>query len=202
MRYGSLVASAAVLLGLAACKGNDAGMNADLAKDLSAAKTSDALSLAPHAGLQTVVSAQELSPQGRARMQSSSKSSRVVRRRTPHRELLAAHSTEVAAVPAPAPAVTPDAPAAATVAAPVAQTPVAVLPRPQPVDIPASEPGPSRGDGGGGGIGGIIGAIGGAIGGAILRGGVVDGDHCDPRSHGGGGILINRRGPIFRGSGY
>jgi hypothetical protein len=82
----------------------------------------------------------------------------------------------------------------------VATTP---SPRPQPVDVPSpsSDPGAARGDGGGrgssgtGGWGGIIGAIGGAI----LRGGVVDGDHCDPRGHRGGGILINQRGPILRG---
>ena len=57
MRYGSLIVSAAVLLGLAACKGNESGMNDDLAKDLNAAKSADPLALAPHAGVQTIVSA-------------------------------------------------------------------------------------------------------------------------------------------------
>ena len=198
MRYGSLVASTAVLLGLAACKGNNAGMSDDLAKDLATAKTSDALALAPHSGLQTVVSTEELSPQGRARVAASSKASRTVAHRTPHRDRVAS---------APTVAVTPT--SAADAPAPVTITPVQTAsagaatpsPRPQPVDVsyPASDPGSARGDGGGsGGLGGIIGAIGGVI----LRGGVANGDHCDPRSHrnGGGGILINRRGPILRGT--
>jgi pyruvate/2-oxoglutarate dehydrogenase complex dihydrolipoamide acyltransferase (E2) component len=204
MRYGSLVASAVVLLGVAACRGNDAGMNADLAKDLAAAKTSDALALAPHAGEQTVVSAQELSPQARTRLRSSDRSTHAVAHRTPHKDRVTPAVSRVAAsVPAPAPAQVEvaDAPAPAPVAtsdAPSASAPETPSPRPQPVDVPAqgSDQGGQRGDGNGVSIGGIIGAIGGAI----LRGGVVDGDHCDPRGHGRGGILINRRGPIFRGN--
>jgi hypothetical protein len=198
MRYGSLIASAAVLLGLAACKGNDAGMNDDLAKDLAAAKTSDALALAPHAGIQTVVSAQELSPQGRASVAQSSKSSRPVARRTSHRDRVAAPSREVAAVSAPAPEpveVTSSAPAVAE------PTTVVVATRPQPVDVsyPASGSTTTRRDGGD--MGSVIGGVIGAIGGVVLRGGTVDGDHCDPRGHrGGGSILINRRGPILRGT--
>jgi len=196
MRNGPLVASIAVLLGLAACKGSDAAMNDDLAKDLAAARTSDALALAPHAGVQTVVSAQELSPKGRAAMAPSSKTSQPVARRTPHRAQVASKSSEVAAVSAPVPepvAVTPSQPAAAE------PTPtVVVATRPQPVDVsyPGDTPVPTR-DGGG-----VMGGIIGAIGGVVLRGGAVDGDHCDPRGRrgGGGGILINRRGPILRGT--
>lgn len=203
MRYGPLFASAAVLVGLAACKGNDSAMNADLAKDLAAAKTSDALALAPHAGLQTVVSPEELSPQGRARMASSSKSTRAVQHHAAHRERVA-----TAPSPVQAPVAGPAVAAATTVsAAPEAPTVTAPPPRPQPVDVsyPSSDPGSasgrSDGDGSGGNSGiGVLGGIIGAIGGAILRGGVVDGDHCDPRSHRGGGILINRRGPILRGN--
>jgi hypothetical protein len=197
MRYGSLVASAAVLLGVAACKGKDVGMSDDLAKDLATAKTSDALALAPRAGVQTVVSAQELSPQGRARLASSSNATRLVAHRTRHRERVPVASA-VATTPAPVTAA--DAATAATVTmTPVDQTTAAavpVSPRPVPVDVsyPSADPGTARGDGGG--IGGIIGAIGGVI----LRGGVADGDHCDPRGHRGGGILINQRGPILRGT--
>ena len=209
MRYRSLVASAAVLLGVAACRGNDAGMNADLAKDLAAAKTSDALALAPHAGEQTVVSAQELSPRARMHMQSSERSYRSVARRAPHTDRV---KPEVSNVSAEAPV--PEATEVATAPAPVttpsdASTTVADVPapspRPQPVDVPdqGNAQGGSRGGGNGGGssIGSSIGSIIGAIGGAILRGGVVDGDNCDPRGHrnGGGGIMVNRRGPIFRG---
>ena len=208
MRYRSMAASAVVVLGLAACKGNDARMSDDLAKDLAAARTSDVLALAPHAGTQTVVSAEELSPEGRAKLAASRKSSRAVRRRAPLRDrVTAAAATQTAPVrtaavadaPAPAPA------AAAPVQTSDASTTVATAPspRPEPVDIPATStyPGPTRGDGGGSGVGGLggWGGVIGAIGGAILRGGVVDGDHCDPRGRHGGGILINQRGPILRG---
>lgn len=201
MRYRSLVASAAVLLGVAACRGNDSGMNADLAKDLAAAKTSDALALAPHAGEQTVVSAAELSPQARMHIRSSQKSSRNVARRTPHKERVTpAVSHVAAAAPAPAPVEVASVPAPAVTPAssPTTEAPTP-SPRPQPVDVPSTvDQGSQRGDGGGAGA--SIGVIIGAIGGAILRGGVADGDHCDPRGHRGGGILINRRGPIFRGN--
>ena len=201
MRYRSLSAASVVLLLLAACKGNDSAINADLARDLASAKTTDALALAPHSGGQTVVSAVEQSPQGRSRMAPSSRSVRAVAHRTPHRDRVTrSPATQVASV-APAPTVTPS-PAAAT-ATDASVTVSSPTPRPQPVDVsyPSSDPGSGRGEGNGGGAGAIGGIIG-AIGGAILRGGVVggDGDHCDPRSHGGGGILINRRGPILRGT--
>ncbi len=197
MRYGSLVASTVVLLGLAACKGSDAAVNDALAKDLAAAKSSDALALAPHTGVQTIVSAQELSPQGRAQASGSRKSSRTVARRTPHRDLVASpvpaaiKTAVVADAPSPTIAITPTPADASVSTATVSQRPEQI-----PVQYPPSDPGPTRVDGGG--IGGIIGAIGGVI----LRGGIGDGDHCDPRSHGnrGGGILINRRGPIIRGT--
>jgi hypothetical protein len=201
MRYRSLFASTAVLLSVAACKGKDARMSDDLAKDLSAAKTSDALALAPHAGVQTVVSAQELAPEGRAKLASSSKSSRVTPRHVPHRQPV----TPAAAIekaPVAAPVVATD--VASDAQATTEQAPVAVSPRPQPVNVsyPSSNPGSDGGESGGGGSGSAIGAVIGAIGGAILRGGTVDGDHCDPRGHHGsmGGILIHRRGPIFRGN--
>lgn len=206
MRYRSLVGSAAILLGIAACKGSDAGMNADLAKDLASAKTSDALALAPHAGTQSVVSAVELSPGARMRLQSSARSSRPVAHRTPHKDRIKAAVSEVsAATPAPAPVevASSTAPAPATTPVDPEATSAPPSPRPQPVDAPypGRDPGSARGgENGGGGpsVGGIIVAIGGAI----LRGGVVDGDRCDPRGRGsrGGGILINRRGPIFRGN--
>ena len=205
MRYGSLVASAAVVLGLAACKGSETGMNDDLAKDLAAATSSDALALAPRAGVQTLVSVEELSPHGRTRLAPSTESSRATRHHASHRDRVEAPSTMVAAAATPAPVAAP-APVPAESASSTASTSVdgtqgPSSPRPQPVDVsyPANDPGPMRGDrGGAGGIGGILGTIGGAI----LRGGAIDGDHCDPRAHrnGGGGILINQRGPILRGT--
>lgn len=199
MRYGSLFASAAVLLSVAACKGKDAGMNDDLAKDLAAAKTNDAFALAPHAGVQTIVSPQELSPQGRARLRSSSTSSRLVSSRTVHHDVTPSPAAELPPLPAASastssePAPTSEV-ASATPAA--VDQPAVATPRPQPVGVsyPSDESGSAHG---GGGLGSILGAIGGAI----LRGGVVDGDRCDPRGrHGGGTILINHRGPILRGN--
>jgi hypothetical protein len=198
MRYGSLFASAAVLLSVAACKGKDAGLNDDLAKDLAAAKTNDALTLAPHSGVQTVVSSQELSPQARARLRSSARSTRLVSSRTPHRDVTPATTAELD--PLPTATTTSSEPTPATEVASAAPAPVdqpdVATPRPQPVAVsyPSGESGSTHS---GGGFGAIIGAIGGAI----LRGGVVDGDHCDPRGrHGGGTILINHRGPVLRGN--
>jgi hypothetical protein len=203
MRYRSLVASTAVLLGVAACRGNDTGLNADLAKDLAAAKTSDALALAPHAGEQTVVSAQELSPNARVRLQSSARSTHAVARHTPQKARVAPEVSNVASeTPAPQETEVATTPVVATGPSDPAAT-VATAPepsrRPHPMDGPA--PGSAQGGSQGGGTGETIGGIIGAIGGAILRGGVVDGDNCDPRGHRnrGGGILINRRGPILRG---
>jgi hypothetical protein len=198
MRYGSVFASAAVLLSVAACKGKDARMSDDLAKDLATAKTNDALALAPHAGVQTVVSAQELSPQGRAQLRASSKSTRLVSSRTTHRDVTPSPAAELPPLPA---ATTTSEPAASTsdvasaAPAPVDQ-PAVPTPRPEPVGVsyPSGESSGSTHSGGG------FGAIIGAIGGAILRGGVVDGDHCDPRGRHGGTILVNHRGPIFRGT--
>jgi hypothetical protein len=198
MRYGSLFAAAAVLLSVAACKGKDARMSDDLAKDLAAAKTNDALALAPHSGVQTVVSSEELSPQARAKLRSSSRATRLVSSRVTHRDVTPSTAADLP----PLPAATSTAEAVETTAEVASATPAAVdqpavaTPRPQPVDVsyPSGEPESTHS---GGGLGGIIGAIGGAI----LRGGVVDGDHCDPRGRRGGGtILINHRGPILRGT--
>lgn len=209
MLYRSLsVAALGVSLAmLAACKGSDSGMSSDLARDLASAKANDALTLAPRAGVQTVVSAEELSPQGRTRIAPSRRSSRPVARRTPHRDR--ATSAPSAVVASSAGAATTSSVSASPSASDATEAAVIVSapsPRPQPVDVsyPSSDAGSSRGDGGGAGSGGIggIGGIIGAIGGAILRGGVVggDGDHCDPRGHPHGGILVNHRGPILRGT--
>ena len=200
MRYRSLSAASVMLLLLAACKGNDPAISADLARDLASAKTNDALALAPHSGGQNVVSAVEQSAQGRAKVAPSSRTTRAVAHRTPHRDRVTrSPATQVASV-APAPTITSSPAAASTEASVTVASP---SPRPQPVNVsyPSSDPGAGRGTADGGGLGGMGGVIG-AIGGAILRGGVVggDGDHCDPRPHGGGGILINRRGPILRGT--
>ena len=76
--------------------------------------------------------------------------------------------------------------APAPTAEPVPEPSAPAVPRPSPVDPNAGGAG-SRGQSGGGvgpgqsdGGGSIIGAIFGAV----IRGGVVDGDHCDPRTDG------------------
>lgn len=215
MRKGSLATAIIAVLAVSACKGKDQTMNADLAKDVATAANSDGLELAPSHGLQTVVSAEERSPEAKLKMAPSARSTRATPHRTPHRDRVAAHhAAEVASVAAPAPEAAPalaPAPAATSATdpapAPTESAPVAVVPRPHPVDV-GSAPGSGSGgmDAGRGGIGGsgisIGDVIGGVIGAVVIRGGAVDGDHCDPRGRrsGGSGILVNNRGgSILRG---
>jgi hypothetical protein len=81
---------------------------------------------------------------------------------TPENSVAAADETPKVEVTAQAPAPTPE---------PVPEPAAPAVPRPTPV------PAQPTSDGGGGSVlGGIFGAI--------LRGGVVDGDHCDPRTDG------------------
>lgn len=111
----------------------------------------------------------------------------------------------------------PEAPTVAEAPAPPPPQPTAgPRPTPNPVSFPDGDMGPPS-DGGhanGGGVGGVIGTV---IG-VVIRGGVVDGDHCDPRGttdmggmigpggigrHGGmgrGGIVIvpGGAGPVIR----
>lgn len=97
--------------------------------------------------------------------------------------------TQVAQAPAPAPSPT------------VEQTPdpsAPAVPRPSPVDPNAGagasgQEGAGRSPGAGNGSG--IGAVLGGIFGVIIRGGVVDGDNCDPRSEG----RVHRRPPYGGG---
>lgn len=209
MRKWSLATAAVTVLAIAACKGNDrqAATNDDLSKDLAAAASSDGLTMAPALhNVQTVVSAQELSPQARVHRAPSARATRSVPHRAPHRDRVTPQvATQTASVSDPAPTTTTDVAAAAP--EPSASSDNGATdptPRPQPVDVPASGSGGNSGDGNGGtgngrhgggvSIGGIIGAIGGILGGVVIRGGVVDGDHCDPR---GGAYPL----PIPRGGG-
>lgn len=211
MRSRSLATAAVALLAVAACKGKDQqATNDDLNKDLAAAASSDGLTMAPSHGAQTVVSAEELSPQARTHRAPSARASRPSPHRTPHKDRVTPQrATEVADVAAPAPAPTEVAATEPTPSAPSDEGATTASPRPHPVDVPSGNSGgQGAGDGTngrhGGGIG--IGDIIGAIGGVIIRGGVVDGDHCDPRTdgrrggrRGGGGfpITINTRGPVM-----
>lgn len=189
MRKGSLATAVLAVLAVSACKGKDQAMDDDLARDMALASSSDGLSLAPSRGSQTVVSAEERSPEARPRVASSARSTRATPHRTPHRDHVAAHhTTEVAsvaaAVPEDVPAPAPEAAAEPTQVAdaPIADAPVSASPRPHPVTV-GSYPGPGEGGIGtgrrGGGI--SIGDVIGVIGVVVIRGGTVDGDHCDPR---------------------
>ncbi len=105
--------------------------------------------------------------------------------------------------PAPAPVVASTEPAPEVVAmtpepAP-AQAPAAVVPvagprptAPTSITVDATEARGEGQSGGGGGWGGI-----GSVIGVVIRGGGVDGDHCDPRTDGRrrGGIFVNDRLP-------
>ncbi len=192
MRKGSLATAVLAVLAVSACKGKDRAMDDDLAKDMTlASSSSDGLSLAPSRGSQTVVSAEERSPEARPRVASSARSTRAVPHRTPHRDRVAAHhTTQMASVAAPvseaAPAPAPAAEPTPVADAPVADAPVSEPPRPRPA-IVRTYPGSSS-------IGDIIGVIGAVV----IRGGTVDGDHCDPR---GGHRSVNERIPpsIMRG---
>jgi len=98
----------------------------------------------------------------------------------------------VAAEPEPTPAAVDETEPVATAVAPApvpeeTNEPVAVAPRPTPAAvIPAG--GAGAGDYGRGG-----GVFGGGIG-VVIRGGGVDGDHCQPRGRRGGGVYT---GPIY-----
>lgn len=189
------VSTVAAAIAIAGCVGEgkraDDGMTADLERDL-------ALATAPQANRTAVISAIEGGPTGAP---SGSQRGQRAPVRVNHR--------------APAPSVTQ---VVQEVAAPetVADLPARVLgadlsesaPAPVPVAEPEHAPaatdvdettivsGPSAGGDGNGNADGQRGRRGGGIGGligAVIRGGVVDGDHCerhDGRRTGGGGIVI------------
>ena len=109
--------------------------------------------------------------------------SRAVASKTP--TVKAAPETDVAATDDAGPTETES-----VAPAPAEAEPVAVAPRPQPVNIPASSGGDYGAAGGG--------VFGGGMGGVVIRGGGVDGDHCQP--HGGarrGGGVYFPGGGIF-----
>lgn len=206
MRKGSLAAAVLAVFAVSGCKAKDQGMSEELARDVALAADSGSLSLAPSRGSQMVVSAEEQIPEARPRKAPSARSSRVRPHRTRHRDRVAAHhTTEVASIAAPVAEATP-APQPVAEQTPVENTPsqdvpVAESPRPHPM-TGGSYPGPGSGSvGSGRGI--SIGDVIGVIGAVVIRGGVVDGDHCDPRGgrrRGGSGILVNDRGgAVMRG---
>lgn len=206
MRKGSLavaaLSTALAVLTVSACKGKEPAMNDDLARDVALAADTNVLSLAPSRGSQMVVSAEERSPEAQVHKAPSARSTRAAPHRTPHRDRVAAHhATEVASIAAPVPA---GEPSPVTEPTPTDNAPVADSPRPHPVAVGSSYPGSGNGSvntGRGGGI--SIGDVIGVIGAVVIRGGTVDGDHCDPRGgqrRGGGPLINDRGGPVLRGN--
>jgi hypothetical protein len=190
-----LAGVAGALVFAAACSGKDkSSMSDDFKKDLERASTASEITLPSAQPAQQVVSdIERTTPPAPRRV---AQSQRVAKHKpapthtpAPVEVQQGDVSTEVETAPSePAPA-------------PVTQDPLP-SPRPQPVASTGAgtgEAGQGRGHGGIG-IGDIIGVV--------LRGGVVDGDDCDPRTEGRGrgGISINTRFPpigvgTFPGSG-
>ena len=186
------LAGIAGALALAACS-RDKSVSDDFQKDLDRASTASEITLPSSApGAQVVSAIEQAKPAPRKVAQSQ---------RAPK------HVPAPSRTPAPVEVeradVTPDVEPAPVQPAP---TPTEVAPLPSSRPQPVASNGGRTGDGSAGeGHGDIGRGIGGMIG-VILRGGIVDGDDCDPRSEGGHGgtISINNRIPIigtFPGSG-
>lgn len=186
------VAGIAGALALAACS-RDKSVSADFQKDLERASTASEISLPSAPGTQVVSAIERNKPAPRRVAQSQ---------RAPK------HKAAPTRTPAPVEADQGD------LSSEVEPMPVEPAPTPTEVaPLPSQRPQPVASTGGGSGDGQIgtgRGSRGIGIGdviGVILRGGVVDGDDCDPRSdgrHRGGTILINNRIPpigTFPGSG-
>ena len=188
MRSSYLLAGSAAIVLLSACgsQGKSA-IDADLRKDLELASSSDGISLgngAVTASQQFVSSIEQATPPARA----VAKSSRVKRHKAAPKAPPQVVQTEAPAEASePEPQMVASAPVAGEIEAPVSARPQA---------IPVSYPGgaSSGGSEGGSSAGGIFGAI--------IRGGVVDGDHCERHRNGrnrGSVISINNRIPISVG---
>jgi hypothetical protein len=186
-----LAGAAGVIVLAAACSSEKSGISDDFKKDLDRASTASEITLpSAQAGQQVVSDIERTTPPAPRRVASSQR----VAKHTPapthtpapvevqHADV----STETEVAPAqPAPE-------------PVTETP---LPSPRPQPVAQGNGGSGEGNVGTGrgdrgiGIGDVIGVV--------LRGGVVDGDDCDPRHEGGarrGGILINTRIPVIGGT--
>ena len=181
-------------LALAACSGNDK-VSDDFKKDLERASTASEITLpTAQPATQVVSSIERTTPPAPRRVAQSQRVAKhkpaPTRDPAPVEVEQADVSTEVESAPVePSPA-------------PVAEAPIP-SPRPRPV----ATTGGGAGDGQVGTGRGDIGTGIGTIIGVVLRGGVVDGDDCDPRTDGRrprGGISINNRIPVigtFPGSG-
>jgi hypothetical protein len=199
------LAGVAGALVLAACSGKSSEMSADLQKDLERASTASEITLPTAQPAAEVVSAIERT--------------QPVARRVAQSQRAPKHRPAPRALPAPVEVENAD------VSTEVEPQPVEPAPVPTEVaPLPSPRPQPVASTGGGMGEGrvgtgrGDIAAGVGTIIGVVLRGGIMDGDECDPRTDGrrrgnggiaiiprsGGTIAINNRIPVvgtFPGSG-
>ena len=176
---------------LAACGKNggspNRAMSDDLKKDLQLASSSglDLASQQASKGFALTEIAQSSAPSPAPNVKKAA-GPKAVKSKTPTVKAAPDNSIESKAAE-PTAEVMAQAPSPTTVPAPDPMAPAVPRPSPTPIDASAGEgargqngggPTPGAGDGGGGGsvLGGIFGTI--------LRGGVVDGDHCDPRTDG------------------
>ena len=193
MRKFVSMAGIAGALALAACSGKSS-TNDDFKKDLERASTASEITLPTGQPAQQVVSSIE-------------RTTPPAPRRVAQSQRVAKHRPAPTRTPAPVEAENAD------VSGEVETAPVEPAPAPvQEATLPSPRPQPVAQTGNGGGDGsmgrgrGDIGTGIGTVIGVVLRGGVVDGDDCDPRSEGRGrgGISINNRIPVigtFPGSG-
>lgn len=185
---------------LAACGKNGASpnraMSDDLQKDLQLASSSglDLASQQASKGFALTEIAQSSAPSP-ARTVKKAAGPKAVKSKTPPVKAAPDNSIEAKAAE-PTVEVAAQAPSATTEPTPEPMAPAVPRPSPTAIDPNGGEggrgqngtgPNPGAGDGGGSVLGGIFGVI--------IRGGVVDGDHCDPRTDG------RRRGPRS-GGGY
>src|SRR3954470_1867996 len=186
-----LLAGASVVL-LAACSGEKkTSMDDDLKKSLELASSSDGITLAnssPDAGQQIVSAIERTTPPAKQQAPSN----KVRRHKAAPKSPPQVVETQTLA--------TVNEPEVQTVAqAPVADDPTPVSPRPRPTSVSYPSTSSSGGDDGRVRSGGSsAGAILGTILGAVIRGGVVDGDNCDPRTEG-RNTLPNNRIPVIYG---
>lgn len=178
-----VVLSAAVL---AACgrKSSPVAMTDDLKSDLSLASSSTIDLANKQAG--TAFPLTEIAPEATpapAKTLKKGSGPRAIRSKAP--TVAAAPEPTVAAESdVPQTEKTTDAPVPSTTESAEPSAPAVPRPTPVSVSMPAgggAQDGGSTGQSGGGSAGG---SILGAIFGAVIRGGTVDGDHCDPRSDG------------------
>jgi hypothetical protein len=179
---------------LAACSSNDKSVNDDFKKDLERASTASEITLpSSQAGAQVVSAIERTTPPAPRKIAQSQRAPK--------------HKAAPTRTPAPVEVEQAD------VSTEVEPAPIEPAPAPvEAVALPSPRPQPVASNGGGSGDGeigrgrGNVGAGIGTVIGVILRGGIVDGDDCDPRSEGRprGGIAVNNRIPVigtFPGSG-